>query len=130
MSDTHSLHADLLLKFNIENPDIEDCYAFGYECAQNDLSEAENPFKKNSMAYDYWNDGWCAGFYNETPQFALETDVDTQTQSQEIVQTITPASNDTHFNDNRYSLIQRMWEITGVLAISALVGYQFIDFVA
>ena len=47
----------------------EDEYLQGYEAAQNEVAEKNNPFELHSRAYGNWSDGWWDGFYNEAPRF-------------------------------------------------------------
>lgn len=62
---TKDLASHIRLKFNIDHPDYEECYTEGYEFAQNNLPEEDNPFAKDSKEYEYWMQGWWAGFYGE-----------------------------------------------------------------
>jgi len=41
MNDILALLPHLKLRFNIEHPGFEDCYAYGYECAVAEINEEE-----------------------------------------------------------------------------------------
>ncbi|MCF6768360.1 hypothetical protein L3V86_08290 [Thiotrichales bacterium 19S11-10] len=51
--------------------DLESCWHEGYESSKN--SEVypiiDNPYKLNSKAYHYWNDGFDRGLFCEEPVF-------------------------------------------------------------
>lgn len=113
---------DIKLRFNIDHPSIEEAYVFGYECAVAELSEEDNPFPLNSVESDHWLDGWWAGFYDEKPAFVIEGDY-------EILHE--PASvNDHDYQEHHEHFFIRLLEISGVLVVSAFVGYQLIELVA
>lgn len=50
--------------------DIEDCWKEGYEAAQASHTETQNPYLKNTKAYQFWQDGWWSGFYEENFDFS------------------------------------------------------------
>jgi hypothetical protein len=114
------------LRFNIDHPSIEECYSYGYECARESLAEDANPFPEGSRASDEWLNGWWDGLYGVEPCFELYSeDVAVEDPS---VQKI-PA-NDNYYQDKLDSFFVKLLEISGVLAVSAFVGYQLIDLVA
>lgn len=129
MDDIKALLPHIKLRFNIEYPSIEECYAYGYECALAEIGEEENPFRKDTEEYDQWLDGWWAGFYGEKPLFELNelSDNPLKTSEHEAA------------NDQVYPLISsivtsdflaNMLKITGALAATAVVGYQLFELVA
>jgi hypothetical protein len=117
---TTDVLATLRLHFNIQHPDLEECYGFGYECASTGVAETENPFAANTEAHAQWSDGWWAGFYGEEPLFELAETADHNSQS----------SNDENFHDTFNRWVFRALEMTGVIAVSAMVGYQLLEMVA
>ena len=120
MNDVNQVLPDVTLRFHIKNPNLEECYASGYEAAQAELTEETNPFAHGSINHAHWLDGWWDGFYNEQPAFELAQDaVDEST-----------AANEYAFHEGLDKWIIRFLEITSVIAVSALVGYQLIDLVA
>ena len=131
MNDINKFLPDIKLRFNIEHPNIEDCYALGYKCGLDALDESSNPFTQGSLESEYWQEGLWAGMYGEEPLFDLtdylESNENVVTQQANIVPL---ASNDERFQEHEYGFFRKMWEITGVIAVSALVGYQVIDLVA
>ena len=114
---------DIKLRFNIAHPTLEEAYIFGYECACNDITETENPFTQGSTESDHWLDGWWAGFYGEKPIFEAGDDY-------EVIHN--PASvNDHDYHEHQTEkFLIRLLEISGVLVVSAFVGYQLIELVA
>ena len=124
MSDMTTLLPDLRLRFNIEHPTFEECYMFGYECAQIEISEHENPYRLGSKESDQWLEGWWAGFYGEQPMF--EGSLNNQEDQDKLFE----AANDTSYYDQFGVFFAKVMEITGVIAVSAAVGYQLIDLVA
>ncbi len=121
MNELNKILPHVRLKFNIEHPTYEECYAFGYECAKADLDETENPYPATSKEAEEWAEGWWAGFYNEQPLFTLE--------SAEEKQLSTEAANDKIYH-SELGFFSKVLRITGALAASAVVGYQVLDLVA
>lgn len=120
MNDTTALLSLLKLRLHIEHPSVEESYVFGYEAAAAGLREEDNPFQQATREYEHWSEGWWAGFYGEPPLFSLETD-----NGLEAV----PA-NDHQYRDAMGSLFVKVLEITSVIGVAALVGYQVIELVA
>lgn len=128
MNDTVSLLPDIKLRFNIDHPNLEECYLYGYECALAEISEEENPYHEGSLEYEQWADGWWAGFYGEKPLFDLtEIAPEGETDQKE-------AANDRFYhslgNIIGAELFAKVLKITGALAATAVVGYQVLDLVA
>lgn len=126
MDNKKELLADIKLRFTIECPNFEECYAFGYEWALAELSEDENPFDRGTRESELWSEGWWDGFYGEAPLYALSDDTTSN------IKRIQGAANDEMYKvqPERKAFISKVLEITGVIAVSALVGYQVIDLVA
>lgn len=125
MNDTTAVLSLVKLKFNIDHPSIEECYSFGYECAQAEVDEDSNPFTAGTTEYEQWSDGWWAGFYGEEPLFKFTNDI-VKVDAPEQIQ----AANDNTFKDGIGKWILTAIEITGVIVVSAVVGYQLLDMVA
>jgi hypothetical protein len=128
MNDTKELLPHLKLRFHIDHPNLEECYAHGYECALDEIGEEANPYQEGSIEYDQWVEGWWAGFYGEKPLFDLpEAKPET-----EIVQK--EAANDGFYQHLGIKLntefLTKVLKITGALAATAVVGYQVLDLVA
>lgn len=123
MNDTKSILQDIKLRLNIDRPDIEDCYSFGYECSLNELSESDNPFIEGSVEHFHWQEGWWDAFYGDKPHLTMSTEgapgLDTH-----------QAANDDRFHSSQESTWAKWLKITGALAASAVVGYQIVDLVA
>lgn len=124
MNDTTTLLPHIKLRFNIEHPSFEDCYTYGYECALLEIGEEANPYDLESKESEQWFEGWWAGFYGEKPLYEL---VDDLRLSQAISK---EASNDNLYAENTMGFFTKVMEITGIFAVSAVVGYQIIDLVA
>lgn len=114
-----SLLPYLKLRFNLDHPDLEECYMDGYESAKADLSEQTNPYREGSREYEHWEEGWLAGFYDEAPIYPLEKE-----------QNVTTAANDQSFFSRHIDLFGALFRITGALAATAVIGYQIVDLVA
>jgi hypothetical protein len=123
MNDTTALLPHMKLQFNIEHPSYEESYLFGYECALSELGEEENPFKEGSPAAEQWREGWWAGFYGEEPLFDLS----------DVLNTMSDLDKEMAANDRQYqksSIMTLVFEISGAIAASAIVGYQLLELVA
>lgn len=116
---------DIALRFNINHPTIEESYWYGYECATADMAEESNPFKAGSTASDHWIEGWWAGFYGEEPAFSHPLIMEADHSEQ-----IDTSANDHVYQDHLEQFLVKFLEISGVLMISAIVGYQLIELVA
>lgn len=126
MNDMTAVLSDLKLRFNIDHPSFEECYALGYSAALEEIAEEHNPFNSASAEFEQWADGWWAGFYKETPLFTL-----VQAQEEDLAVFDEQASNDhNYFAIHASSFIATFLKITGAIAASALVGYQVLDLVA
>ncbi len=123
MNNMTALLPHIKLRFSIEHPSFEECYAFGYECAIAEISEAENPFLAGTKDSEQWLEGWWAGFYGEEPLYQFNDLTD-------AFATEPLAANDQVYFDNIESFFAKMMEISGILAVSAVVGFQIIDLVA
>jgi len=124
MNDINTLLADIKLRFNIDHPNFEECYAYGYECARAELGEEENPFALTSKESEQWLEGWWAGFYGEEPLYELSDYV-----SEPFINTTAVAANDQHY-EYLNAFFAKVLEFSGIIAASALVGYQVLDLVA
>jgi hypothetical protein len=126
MKDISTLLPDIRLDFNINHPNLEECYLDGYVSAQSELSENENPFHRNSVEARHWIEGWWAGFYGEEPLYDL-----TKLVAEEPLVITAGAVNDDHFFSPKVNLfLLRCLELSGALAVSAIIGYQLIELVA
>lgn len=125
MNETMMVLPDLALRLNMDHPDYEEAYCFGYECAEAGMSEQDNPFRVGKSGYEPWLEGWWAGFYGEEPLFVMEKTLeDTLT-----VDSIT-AANDTEYHHDFGRYWSKFLTITGALTATVLIGYQIIDLVA
>ena len=124
MNDTTALLPDLKLRFNIDHPSYEECYIFGYECAVLEVDEEENPFKAGSHQAEQWLEGWWAGVFGEEPLFDIGNEVVNETLVNKAL-----ASNDQQYCQ-KHSFLSLVFEISGAIAASAIVGYQLLELVA
>lgn len=123
MNDTTALLPHIKLKFNIEHPSYEECYLFGYECAISEITEDDNPFRAGSPEAEQWSEGWWAGFYGEESLFNIN-----YSDAEEISLIKETAANDQQYHKN--SFLNLVFEISGAIAASAIVGYQLLELVA
>jgi len=123
MNDTTALLPHIKLRFNIEHPSYEECYLFGYECALSEVVEDDNPFRAGSQEAQQWLEGWWAGFYGEQPLFDAN-----DLTAEEIEINRVAASNDQQYQKS--SIMTLVFEISGAIAASAIVGYQLLELVA
>lgn len=124
MNDTTALLPDIKLRFNIDHPSYEECYIFGYECAVLEVAEEENPFREGSQEAEQWLEGWWAGAYGEVPLFDMSNLEQEETHIDKII-----AANDQQYC-HKHSFLSLVFEISGAIAASAIVGYQLLELVA
>lgn len=125
MNDTKTLLSMLKLKLNIEHPDVEESYVYGYEAGQAGIAEEDNPFHEMTRENELWSEGWWAGFYGAEPAFSLGSIAES-----EMAQNPLAAANDHAFHDGKGGLFVKVLEITSVIGVAALVGYQMLELVA
>lgn len=125
MDDLSTFLPDIKLRFNIEHPNLEECYIFGYECALANIGEDENPFSSGSKESEHWIEGWWAGFYGDKPLHKLPEKEMASSEPSEV-----NAANDQFYQDSFGHLFAKVLEITGIIVVSAVVGFQIFDLVA
>jgi hypothetical protein len=113
----------LKFHFHVDHPTLEECYAYGYECALVDVRDDDNPYQLNSPEREQWLEGWWAGFYNEQPLFSFPF------ESEDSHSDLNSA-NDGAYHAEQSHYFLRALEIAGVIAVSAILSYQVIDIVA
>lgn len=123
MDDMTTLLPHIKLRFNIEHPSFEECYAHGYQCALADVTEEENPYSVASKEGEQWLEGWWAGFYGEQPLFNPSADIQEETYALH-------AANDALYIDKIGHFLLKAFEIAGVIAVSVAVGFQMFELVA
>ena len=119
MHETSNILPDIKLHFNVQHQVLEECYQAGYESALAELMETENPHAETSKAHAYWADGWWDGFYATPCLFTPDANIAIET-----------AANDSVYPDGIDRFLMRFLEISGVIAVSAIVGYQLVELVA
>jgi len=127
MEDTMKLLPDIQLRFYMKHASIEESYWYGYECATAELAEESNPFKPGSVESDHWIEGWWAGFYGEAPAFEHPLLEGTPTP---ILVEADLSANDHVYHEHIEQFFVKFLEISGVLVLSAIVGYQLFELVA
>jgi hypothetical protein len=125
MNDTTALLPHIRLRFNMDHPSYEECYIFGYECAISEVAEEDNPFRAESQEAEQWIDGWWAGTYGEEPLFDLSSLYNEEAVHIDKV----IAANDQQYC-HKHSFLSLVFEISGAIAASAIVGYQLLELVA
>ncbi|CEK11925.1 hypothetical protein [Legionella hackeliae] len=128
MKETNALLPHIKLRFDIEHPNLEECYAYGYECALAEVGEEANPYHQGSAENEQWSEGWWAGFYGEKPLFELAEELLEPEVNEK------DAANDYTYNAISSlvsaSFLSKVLKITGAIAATAVVGYQVLDLVA
>ena len=124
MNDQTTVLPHIKFQFDLQHPTFEECYTYGYSCAIADVGEDENPYPAHSSESTHWLEGWWAGFYGEEPLFTWDDHV-TPPQPSDL-----HAVNDGLFHEGREGYLTKVLEIAGVIAVSAILGYQVIDLVA
>lgn len=124
MNNITAILPHLKLQFNIDHPSYEECYLFGYECALSEVAEEENPFKANSQESEQWLEGWWAGVYGEEPLY----DINSLDQNEKELDKIVSANDQQYVQ--KHSFLSLVFEISGAIAASAIVGYQLFELVA
>ncbi len=125
MNDTTTLLSMLKLKLNIEYPSVEESYVYGYEAAKAGIQEEDNPFDEMTRENEHWSEGWWAGFYGAEPVFSLDALAEPEAAQQPL-----DAANDYVFHDGMGGFFVKVLEITSVIGVAALVGYQVLELVA
>lgn len=127
MNDATVLLPYIKFKINLDHPSIEESYVFGYECAQADLSENENPFQENTEASNAWVEGWWDGFYGEEPLFNLNVPEEEKMDLAANDQSYHPIES---FIESHASFFEKFIKISSALAATVVVGYQVLELVA
>lgn len=127
MTYTTTILPHVRLQFAIDNPSLEECYAYGYQAATAELSEDENPYGEGSLEFEQWQEGWWASLYGENPMYEVPPLAESES---ELISLDTSAANDRWFIPRSGSLISRFARVTSAIAATAIVGYQVIDLVA
>ncbi len=119
------------LQLHVDFPDIEEVWLDGYECANKEASESQNPYPKHSLEHIQWSEGWWAGFYGEEPLFELAgaKAAATVTAPETTVATAKASKPVLWQQDNIKYWITRLTQLAGALVASAAF-YQLADIVA
>lgn len=138
MSDITEVLPHIRLQLNIDKPDFDDCYAEGYQCALKEVDELENPYPAGTPEYQFWQDGWWAGFYGEEPLFELAVEIP-EIRIQSIEAKIiardeasngVKAVNDTIWTqENIKKWAIRLVKLTGFIAV-VIAAYEISDLAA
>lgn len=131
-SNDEKILSDLKLRLDIDYPSYEECYAQGYEASLNSCLEEDNPFAEGSAEYAQWQEGWWAGFYGEEPLFDLSHYMANGSRQAAAAVRIDeqPAANDRQYFGMSHHMLMNVFKITGIIAASALLGYQVLELVA
>ncbi len=127
MSEMQQVLPHIRLQFNIEHANLEDCWGEGYQAASSEIDEEQNPFIKDSLEYEQWNEGWWAGFYGEEQIYATSA----SSQETSVEEMPVKAANEPFWhNATIYALAGRFIKISSAFAAASLIGYQLLDMVA
>lgn len=114
MNELNQVLPDLKLRFNINHPDLDECYNEGYYSAVEEIEEGDNPYKLGTLEHEHWQEGWWAGWYREEP---LASDLTDEAANEGFY----------HFAQDYFV---KFLKLSGALAATALIGYQLIELVA
>lgn len=124
MYTTKDVLPHLRLRFNIEHPGFEECYQDGFQAAQSNLLDDENPYQEGSSEHQYWSEGWWAGFYDE--EAALSDEV-VQAQADTPAYFNQKAANEDDFGRSEVVVwATRVAKIAGVIAV-AVAAFELLD---
>lgn len=77
----------LKMFISIQSPSLEVAWMEGYAYGENDFKDSVNPYQQASTVYQYWSEGWEAGFYGEQamfPEYAIEIEPKTEELSENV----------------------------------------------
>ena len=126
MSNNNAL-AYAQLRFQVDVPSLEETWLDGYQAGSHDKPEESNPYAMDSKEYAFWNEGWWAGFYQETPLFDLSGAVHAVENKVATQQKNNVDSNAVIKTPSRY-IIRTIQVFAAILA--AAMCYQLADFFA
>lgn len=133
MTTNNNILPHLRLKFHVDHPGLEECWAEGYEAAQLNQPEESNPYTDNTTEFQHWNEGWWSGFYEEEPITELTSKRElTPPAFTEITEVaVRPAANESHWTGaDVKTYAKRVAKIAGAIAATGVVVYQILDIVA
>src|SRR5687768_14995304 len=70
MNQTTDILGHIRLEFHVKHPTLDECWNEGYDAGVLALDEEDNPYQIGTKEYQFWNDGWWSGFYQEKRLFA------------------------------------------------------------
>lgn len=125
------------LRFNVDNPSLDDCYLDGYEAAKHKIDEDDNPFELSSLENEYWMQGWWDHFYGNKPLFQCASNEEERAR-QPTIENSEAACNDPTFygKEGKEATVSahhsRMTLVAKVAAAVAatFLSYQVIDLIA
>ena len=111
----------LKMVLSIQCPSLEVAWMEGYAYGQNDYKDSANPYHHQTNIYQYWQEGWEAGFYNEPalfPEYAIEVEPDVENVDEKV----------TAINASRYG--KWFYAVGALVGTAALWGATIIDLAA
>ena len=101
----------------IQKPDLQGVWLDGKDCAMNNLSLDENPFRQGTREYSHWNEGWWEGLAKSAMQDKTSS-----------IKTSLKAANDSYFTGKK---VVQDWFEGATYAFGALVtgvmAYELVD---
>ncbi len=126
---TSEIYPYLKLKFQLDNPNLEDCYLEGYKNALIDMTEDNNPFHQGSRESEQWLEGWWTGFYGNEPLYGFSKDeLGERISHREANFLLRKAANEPGFEGGS-STITKVAKVAAAVAATFL-GYQVLDMIA
>lgn len=128
MNTTSDLLPHIRLQFNIKHPNLDECYLAGYESALAEKEELTNPFLLGTAESHSWLEGWWAGIYGEAPLYPYEVFMDEENDTDDSENKL--AANDTLWTQLKTYVVERAIEISAMIAVLMVAGYQLVDLIA
>ncbi len=118
------------LLFNIQAPDIEDCWCQGYQSFLQNNTKSDNPYADSSKESQAWHDGWWNACLGEEPLFPQDL-ADLGIEKSSIVEQPVAAANIANFADaprgKAFVWIRRLFEL-GLALLVAMLCVELIEF--
>ncbi len=121
MKKNKEIDSHLKMVLSIQSPSLEVAWMEGYVYGQNDFKDSANPYHNGSTIYQYWNEGWEAGFYGEEALYP-EYSVELEPVSESIAENVTAL--------NPQKLHKWLYAASAVAATVAVWSATIIDLAA
>lgn len=122
----------LRLMLNVQHPGLEECWIEGYQSAQDEIDEEDNPYQSCTREHEHWLQGWWEGFYGPEASTGIVNyplhdkhghQVQPKLKKNAVLRFTSRVGNNIRKNTNR------LIKISSVIAAMFLVSYQLYDFI-